>query len=538
MKKIFFLAATLLCTLSSFASLNYLEPTATWTVGDVATLDANKWNSVTTKGYAVVGDWYVFSCYDLYKATKEKQTWISYTASGSSTATWNANGIFQGESYYEEKPDGKTCCTRSDRIYSYKVTNASALSLYCKANAAEQTITVEVYDGTTLAASAMTSTQGDTILNIKNLDKTKTYVVAVGGSGANDGKQNSYIYEIAFSISGEEPVIEAKAAAPVFSVKAGEYFEAFKLGLTSSDADAIYYRLNETGDFAAYTDSIEITDFENPTIVEAYATKEGALNSDTVKAKYTLSHFVPRTKFNARKVIKFAGIQANDIQILDPNSATIGEYEMDKQMCSTVNYVNQKSVADPSQDSTMSISFAGQPGVKFVYKNKDSKTNIMICAPNFLVLNGSNFETHLSDVLPGDTIVFVVTSKGSTSPVFSHTYSASANIDAYEPDDMTDPDYTDGEIYTKQDARVDDDYCGYTNLVYIVKEGKNTAKLKETKGGYRLAEILIGAYRGEAPEHQAISNVNAAAKAVKVVENGQLVIIKNGVKYNALGAQL
>ena len=33
-------------------------------------------------------------------------------------------------------------------------------------------------------------------------------------------------------------------------------------------------------------------------------------------------------------------------------------------------------------------------------------------------------------------------------------------------------------------------------------------------------------------------NVKDAVKAVKSFENGQLVIIKNGVKYNALGAQL
>ncbi len=37
---------------------------------------------------------------------------------------------------------------------------------------------------------------------------------------------------------------------------------------------------------------------------------------------------------------------------------------------------------------------------------------------------------------------------------------------------------------------------------------------------------------------QAIDNVNAAVKTVKTFENGQVVIIKNGVKYNALGAQL
>ena len=37
---------------------------------------------------------------------------------------------------------------------------------------------------------------------------------------------------------------------------------------------------------------------------------------------------------------------------------------------------------------------------------------------------------------------------------------------------------------------------------------------------------------------EAIDNVNVNGKAVKTFENGQLVIIKNGVRYNALGAQL
>ena len=36
---------------------------------------------------------------------------------------------------------------------------------------------------------------------------------------------------------------------------------------------------------------------------------------------------------------------------------------------------------------------------------------------------------------------------------------------------------------------------------------------------------------------QGVENVDAAAKAIKSFENGQLVIIKNGVKYNALGAK-
>jgi hypothetical protein len=34
----------------------------------------------------------------------------------------------------------------------------------------------------------------------------------------------------------------------------------------------------------------------------------------------------------------------------------------------------------------------------------------------------------------------------------------------------------------------------------------------------------------------ALNNVAAPVKAVKVIEDGQIILIRNGVKYNALGA--
>ncbi len=47
------------------------------------------------------------------------------------------------------------------------------------------------------------------------------------------------------------------------------------------------------------------------------------------------------------------------------------------------------------------------------------------------------------------------------------------------------------------------------------------------------ASILVNA-----PEPQGVENTNAAVKATKMVKNGHLVIKKNGVEYNAMGAQL
>ena len=61
-------------------------------------------------------------------------------------------------------------------------------------------------------------------------------------------------------------------------------------------------------------------------------------------------------------------------------------------------------------------------------------------------------------------------------------------------------------------------------MIQFNKEGGNTFNVTDI--------VLVGDFLSD------ISNTAAESKAVKFIENGQLVIIKNGVKYNALGAQL
>jgi hypothetical protein len=56
-------------------------------------------------------------------------------------------------------------------------------------------------------------------------------------------------------------------------------------------------------------------------------------------------------------------------------------------------------------------------------------------------------------------------------------------------------------------------------------------QIKEFDGGYRIKAIQVG-------ELQGIDNTNAAVKVEKFYRDGQLIIRKNGVEYNALGAKL
>ena len=81
----------------------------------------------------------------------------------------------------------------------------------------------------------------------------------------------------------------------------------------------------------------------------------------------------------------------------------------------------------------------------------------------------------------------------------------------------------------------------YDNPTIILKElatPKN--EFTFTFGGKQVCFLAIVHYTEEAPEtpEEGIDNTSIAPKAVKLIENGQIIIFKNGVKYNALGAEI
>ena len=52
--------------------------------------------------------------------------------------------------------------------------------------------------------------------------------------------------------------------------------------------------------------------------------------------------------------------------------------------------------------------------------------------------------------------------------------------------------------------------------------------IKETAGGYRIISAKVGGT-------EAVENAFVAPKATKMMVDGQMVIVRDGVKYNALG---
>lgn len=322
------------------------------------------------------------------------------------------------------------------------------------------------------------------------------------------------------------------AVAPIFSKPAGEYFEPFKFAITSSSADKIFYSLNG-GAFVEYTDSIEVNEYDQEYHFAAYATLEGAENSNTVEATYKLVHFVPRPAFQARKTIDLSGITSADIQIESGDNGILSTRSMDGEDCPTIAY---KHIDSPTGgDSLLLVTFKNREGVLLRYKNGSDKNPALTMHSNYLQTDSKNAEIYVDGVEGGDTVVFVVTAKGS-APRFDYTYSSACYIDPYQPDDDSDPCFTDGEVFTKSDARVDNDYIGWTNLVFIVQEGHTKIRLKEVSNGFRLAKIQIGAFRSGAP--MGIEDNFMNQKAIKRFVDGQMVIEKGGRRFNVLGTEI
>ena len=75
--------------------------------------------------------------------------------------------------------------------------------------------------------------------------------------------------------------------------------------------------------------------------------------------------------------------------------------------------------------------------------------------------------------------------------------------------------------------------------IYKKHREKSTQKYTEVRVRENGTDYYFTVYYADGSETTtAIDNTNADVKAVKVIENGQLFIIKNGVRYNALGVEV
>ena len=181
-------------------------------------------------------------------------------------------------------------------------------------------------------------------------------------------------------------------------------------------------------------------------------------------------------------------------------------YTMDGVDGWSVNYIGASS-------AKMQIYLAANYNIWFEYSNSKAKTNVVKTGATYFQCDSKNFVINCT-LETGDVVYVKYSAKGSTSAIMS----------VYGEEPCIEEDDTSENTSTSKDEVV----------VFSATATKGgTAKIKETNGGMRVYSISIN----QAPA-TGIAELKAGKETGKVYENGHVVIYKNGVRYNVLGAKL
>ena len=158
----------------------------------------------------------------------------------------------------------------------------------------------------------------------------------------------------------------------------------------------------------------------------------------------------------------------------------------------------------------------------FQTKNTSAKSKAFVIYPGkCFEYGGKNGILVIKNTAAGDAIKLTVAAKGSTAANFLDGEGTFPKNAIAVSTDLTLP--------AKGSEGADEDGYVWKVLEFMAIGGD--VQIKEFDGGYRISKIEVGT-------STAVDNINADVKSVKTIENGQLVIIKNGVKYNALGTEI
>ena len=181
-----------------------------------------------------------------------------------------------------------------------------------------------------------------------------------------------------------------------------------------------------------------------------------------------------------------------------------------------------------NEGETVVMKISKLPNIEFSYKNSAVKTAFKVYyitesnAKGKIQMDGNQRDVTIKNVNAGDKIVLWVNSKGDTGAQFVDSDKGTAFTGAIADNPNA------AGIGTPLPGKANETDMYPIELTAI----SDVVVIRETVGGYILHKIQVGAGT------QGIENSNAAAKVEKFYRDGQLIIRKNGVEYNALGAQL
>lgn len=165
-----------------------------------------------------------------------------------------------------------------------------------------------------------------------------------------------------------------------------------------------------------------------------------------------------------------------------------------------------------------------EPNVVFQIKNTSDKPKAFVVYPGKCYeFGGKNGILIIKGTAPGDAIKLTAAAKGSNAANFVDGTAVYPKNAVAVSTDLTLPAKAAGAEGADEQGYI------WKTLEYTSLGGD--VEIKEFVGGYRIKAIQVGA------ASQGIDNVEAV-KAEKFYRDGQLIIRKNGVEYNALGAKL
>lgn len=180
-----------------------------------------------------------------------------------------------------------------------------------------------------------------------------------------------------------------------------------------------------------------------------------------------------------------------------------------------------KIVYDIKGGDVLEMYLNAVPNVKFSITNSSDKPKAFVVnlgeGNASIEFGGKNGIITITNVAISENIIVTAAAKGGNEGILTIVDGAVGESEVKFP--KKDSEGADEKGYVWKDA----EYMAIAT----------TVTLKETGGGIRVTKIVVG------DTSSAVENIEGTtAKATKVIENGQIYILKNGVKYNVLGAQV
>ena len=584
MRKFFTITAALLASVAMMA----VVPAGTLNPANVPT---DGWAGKATPAYVENGEWICFLPYEIYQST---QSWAACDKSGSTSATWSevdpipANTAWSGEVKAATVRDDNGGSNQKGAYY-YRVTNVSEVAILAKSGSeGKRTVSLEAFEltggvpGETAVQSATTEANSNTLVSISGLNTTNEYLVVVkqikgGSKGNSDG--NSNYYAVAFkTVTSSDPVLSVAPAEVTLAVTAALPEQSASVTFSGKNLAAGTYNLSvpnlagltvnptsvtvgEDGNLNAavaisYTSAVEVA--ANSTSISltiGELTKTVTINySATLVKEYMSSMNIEQlvldngTKYNITGAFDAAHIEYNNIDALD----TLNDLE-DK---TNRNYAflglklkktDAKLAGWLQAGHTIKVRF-GNVGANFLVRAAGMDS---VCTAANFANTTVESANELSFTAPIDMYLEIICNSTKTlviKQIMVDADIAPVTLPAPNAYLITIAESEHGSVTANWDNKKYRTPVGaLVTLTVTPEEGYVCTSL--TWNGTPLHDEVEGqpiTFTMPAEEVEVVATFDtnfptsvesskAEKKAVKFIENGQLIIIKNGVKYDALG---